>query len=105
MVLGFSSAGIVTVLLGVAGCVAHRRHLPSGNRLGKRMDALTMEGWGQRGGTGHQERECPPPRSHLSLTERKETSGTESGSEPRDRDGETTSEELGPGCSRVVIHG
>ena len=105
VVLGFSSAGIVTVLLGVAGYVAHRRHLRSGKRLGKRMDTLTTEWWGQRGGAGHRERECPPPRSRLSLTERKETCGTESGTEHRDRDGETTSEELGPGCSRVVIHG
>ena len=30
---------------------------------------------------------------------------TESGSEPRDREGETRTEELGPGCSQVVFHG
>ena len=103
--LGFSCAGIVTALLVVAGCVAHRRHLRTGSRLGKRVDGLTAEWWGRRGEAGHRERECPPPRSRLSLTERREISGTESGTEPRDRDGETTTEELGPGCSRVVIHG
>ena len=50
--LDFSCAGIVTALLGMALCVAHKRHLRNLIQLGNQVDALSTEWWGQQGGAG-----------------------------------------------------